>query len=360
MNKPLDVTIVILDNGFTSTAIGPMEVFYSAGRLLQMLLGAPEQPRFNVRMASIDGKPVTSSYGIALIPHCGIDDVTQTDLVLITASHSCLLEKFTANTAIVQWLLNAHEKGSYLAGVCSGVAVIAETGLLDGRRATTHWGVADSYRQRYPKVRWQPEHFITEDGGLFCGGGVYSAIDLSLYLVEKFCGHEIALECAKSLIVTPPRNLQSGYAVAPLSRPHGDERIKQIEDQLQNSFSQNISIEAVASEHAMSSRNLHRRFKAATGLLPGEYIQLLRISAARQILERGRAPVQKVASAVGYDDSTYFRSLFKRHTGMTPSEYRNRFGPLVINSGRPAEKKDSHRGKQAPMLEASAASLLQH
>ncbi|MBI1424450.1 MAG: helix-turn-helix domain-containing protein [Gammaproteobacteria bacterium] len=295
MNKLLDVTIVILDNGFTSTAIGPMEVFYSAGRLKQLLLGEPEQPQFNVRIASIDGKPVTSVYGISLIPHCGIEDVTQSDLVLITASHSCLLEQIPRKTSIVPWLRAAHERGSYLAGVCSGVALVAETGL-------------------------------------FCSGGVYASIDLSLYLVEKFCGHEIALECAKSLMVTPPRNLQSGYAIAPLSRPHDDERIKQIEQQLQNQFDKDIVLEAVAAEHAMSPRNLLRRFKAATGHLPGEYLQLLRISAARQLLERGRAPVQKVAATVGYEDSAYFRGIFKRHTGMTPTEYRNRFGPLFVNS----------------------------
>ena len=333
MDKPLDVTIVLLDNGFVSTAIGPMEVFYAAGRLMQTLLGKPAQPRFNVRMAAIGGKPVTSVYGIAVLPNCALEDVTQTDLVLITASHSCLEDQIPNKQSIVSWLRAANESGCSLAGVCSGVALVAETGLLDQRRATTHWGVVDLYRQRYPKVRWHPEHFITEDAGLFCGGGVYAAIDLSLYLVEKYCGHEIALECAKSLMVAPPRNLQSGYAVAPLSRPHGDERVKQIENELQVNFDQNISMEAVAAGHAMSPRNLLRRFKAATGYLPGEYVQLLRISAARQLLERGRAPVQKVATAVGYEDSTHFRNLFKRHTGMTPSEYRSRFGPLVIGSG---------------------------
>jgi len=331
MNKPLEVTIVILDNGFLSTAIGPMEVFYAAGRLMQFLLGAPEQPQFNVRIASIDGKPVTSVYGVSLVPHGSLEDVAQTDLVLITASHSCLLEQFVSSTSIVPWLCAAHEAGSHLAGVCSGVALIAETGLLDGHRATTHWGVVELYRQRYPKVDWQPEHFVTEDNGLYCGGGVYAAIDLSLYLVEKFCGHEIALECAKSLMVTPPRNLQSGYALAPLSRPHSDDKIRKIEQLLQDRFAREISMDAIAAESAMSQRNLLRRFKAATGYLPGEYVQLLRIGAARQLLERGRAPVQKVASAVGYEDSTYFRGVFKRHTGMTPSEYRNRFGPLVIS-----------------------------
>ena len=333
MVKPLDVTIVILDNGFTSTAIGPMEVFYSAGRLMPFLLGQSEQPRFKVRIASVDGKPITSAYGLSIVPHCGIEDVNQTDLVLITASHSCLFEQNLGNNLVVPWLRALHKRGSHLASVCSGVALVAEAGLLDGRRATTHWGVVNKYRQRYPKVVWQPEHFVTEDGGLFCGGGVYAAIDLSLYLVEKFCGHEIALECAKSLMVTPPRNLQSGYAMAPLSPPHNDERIKQIEHQLQSSFDQDIVIESIAAEHAMSPRNLLRRFKAATGHLPGEYLQLLRVASARQLLERGRAPVQKIAAAVGYQDSSYFRGIFKRHTGMTPSEYRNRFGPLVISGG---------------------------
>ena len=335
MNKPLDVTIVILNDGYLSTAIGPMEVFYAAGRLMQFLLGAPEQPRFNVRIASIDGKPVKSIYGISLLPSCGLEDVDRTDLVLITASSSCLFEPIAGKSAIVPWLRAAHERGSYLASVCSGVALVAETGLLDDRRATTHWGVAEMYRQRYPKVRWQPEHFVTEDSGLFCGGGVYAAIDLSLYLVEKFYGHEIALECAKSLMVAPPRNLQSGYAVAPLSRPHGDEKVRQIEILLQSRFDQEIALEDVAAEHAMSPRNLQRRFKAATGHMPGEYLQLLRVAAARQFLERGRAPVQKVAAAVGYEDGPYFRGIFKRHTGMTPTEYRNRFGPLVVGSRDP-------------------------
>lgn len=332
MNKLIDATIVVLDEGYLSTAIGPMEVFYAAGRLMPMLLGSPEEPRFNVRIASVHGKPVRSTYGVSLVPHCALEEVKKTDLVLITASSSCLTEPIAGKGAIAPTLRRLHQQGSYLAGVCSGVALVAETGLLDERRATTHWGVAEMYRERYPKVRWQPEHFITEDSGIFCGGGVYAAIDLSLYLVEKFCGHELALECAKSLMVTPPRSLQSGYAVAQLSRPHADERVKQIENLLQSQFDREIALEDVAAQHAMSTRNLQRRFKAATGHMPGTYLQLLRVAAARQMLERGRAPVQKVAAAVGYEDGQYFRTLFKRHTGMTPSEYRDRFGPLVALS----------------------------
>lgn len=323
----------MFDDGFSSTAIGPMEVFYAAGLLWQRLRGEPEQPLFNVRSASVDGRPVKSVYGVTLTPHCAIEDVKETDLILLTAPHPNRYEGIVRKTSLVPWLRAAHERGTYLGGVCSGVAFVAETGLLDGRRATTHWAVAQTFSQRYPKVLWQPEHFVTEDRGLFCSGGVYSAIDLSLYLVEKFCGHEVALKCAKSLLVSLPRSLQSGYGVVPLSRPHADERVKQAEQLLQHRFDQDVSVEAVATTLAMSPRNLLRRFKAATGHLPGEYLQLLRVAAARELLERGRAPVQKVASAVGYEDVASFRSVFKRHTGMTPTDYRDRFGPLIVDRG---------------------------
>lgn len=331
--RPLDVTVVIFDGGFSSTAIGPIEVFYSAGRLWHRLHSEPEQLRFQVRTASVDGRPVTSVYGVTLMPQEAIDHIPQTDLILLTAPHPNAYEDIARKTSLLPWLRAAYERGTRVGSVCRGVGFVAETGLLDGRRATTHWAMADLFRQRYPKVLWQPEHFVTEDGGLFCCGGVYASIDLSLYLVEKFCGHEIALQCAKSLLVSLPRSLQSGYGMVPLSRPHSDARIKQAEAHLQRCFDQDVSIEQVAEQLAMSPRNLLRRFKAATGHLPGEYLQLLRVYAARDQLERERVSVEEVASTVGYEDVAFFRSVFKRHTGMTPTAYRARFGPIAVERG---------------------------
>jgi transcriptional regulator GlxA family with amidase domain len=217
--------------------------------------------------------------------------------------------------------------------VCTGVAFLAEAGLLDGRQSTTHWGVADILRQRYPKVDWRPEQFVTEDRRLFCSGGVYASIDLSLYLVEKFCGHEIALQCAKSLLLSMPRNRQSGYSVIALSRPHSDGKIRQIEEYVQQHLAQDLSIDSLAARIGMGPRNFIRRFKAATGRLPGGYIQMLRISAAKELLERGAGSIQNVCSTVGYQDIAFFRTLFKRHTGITPAEYRNRFAELSFDHG---------------------------
>lgn len=331
--RPLDVTVVMFNGGFSSTAIGPIEAFHAAGRLWHRFHAEPENPKFTVRSASIDGRMVTSAYSVGLTPQFAIEEIRQTDLILLTAPGADEVEGIVRKTSLVPWLLAAHERGTYIGGVCSGVAFVAETGLLDGRRATTHWAVAELFRQRYPKVHWQPEHFVTEDGGLFCSGGVYASIDLSLYLVEKFCGHDIALQCAKSLLVSLPRSRQSGYGVTPLSRPHNDGRIKQLEDTLQRNFDKDVSMELLASQVGMSPRNLIRRFKAATGHLPGAYLQLLRVSAARELLEAGRTPIQGVASAIGYEDVAFFRALFKRHTGMTPAEYRGRFGPISMDRG---------------------------
>jgi transcriptional regulator GlxA family with amidase domain len=329
----LDVTVVLLEAGYASTAIGPIEVFHSAGTLWNWLHGETQYPRFRVRVASIDGASVTSLCSLGLTPECGIDDIKKTDIIILPASGWDIMGQIGRNTKLLPWLRKWHAKGAYIAGICSGVGFLAEAGILDGRQATTHWALADILRERYPKVLWQPEQFVTEDGRLFCSGGVYASIDLSLYLVEKFCGHEIALQCAKSLLVSMPRRQQNGYSVLPLSPPHTDDQIKVAEDYLQQHFSGDVSIDILAERAGMGARNFIRRFKSATGRLPGAYIQMLRIAAAKELLERGAPSVQAVCSKIGYEDIAFFRTVFKRHTGMTPAEYRSEFSGLSFHRG---------------------------
>jgi len=330
--RPIDVTVVLLEGGYASTAIGPIEVFHSAGLLWNWLKGEPPAPRFRVTVASPGGRIVKSLCNVGLKPQCALEDIERTDIVMISASAFDLQEKIVRHTTLVSWLRRMHKQGAYLAAVCSGAAFVAETGLMDGREATTHWGVAEVLRSRYPNVRWRPEHFVTEDGRICCCGGVYASIDLSLYLVEKFCGHEVAVRCAKSLLVGMPRTSQTGYSVLPVSRPHMDTRIRKAEEHLRAHFRENVGIEALAKRSAMSPRNFIRRFKAATGRLPGEYLQMMRISAARELLENNSTSIQEIGSRVGYADPSFFRALFKRHTGMTPAEYRGRFGPQYVRT----------------------------
>jgi len=327
----LDVTVVIPPEGYVSTAIAPLEIFHSAGVLWQSFRGDAPEPRFHVRVASIDGGEVRGMCGLRLLPEISIDAVEHTDIIVLTASGRNLADHIARSTPLLPWLRKWHARGAYIASVCSAAVFLAESGLLDGREATTHWGVANDFCQRYPKVRWRPEQFVTEDGRLFCSGGVYAAVDLSLYLVEKFCGREIALQCAKSLLLSMPRHSQAGYGAVSLSPPHSDQQIHEAEAFLQAHFSRGVSIEQLAHSVNMSPRNLIRRFKAATGRVPGEYLQALRIAQARELLEGGASSVQQICTQIGYEDLAFFRRVFKRHTGVAPAEYRSRFASMSFD-----------------------------
>ena len=332
--EPLNVTVVLLDGGFASTSVAAIEVFHSAGLLWNRLLGTPEQPRFRVRTASISGRPVQSACALGLAPQHAISEIDDSDIALLAAPGPGTVETPKRKAALLTWLRSEHAHGALVGGICSGVAYVAETGLLDGRRATTHWALADAMRERFPRVLWQPERFVTEDGGVLCSGGVYAAIDLSLYLVERFCGSEIALQCARSLLVSMPRaSQQMGYGIASLSRPHKDDMVRRAEEHLQTHFAESVQLDALARMLAMSPRNLLRRFKAATGQVPGAYQQALRVAAGRSLLERSNETLQEIAEAVGYEDVAFFREVFKRHTSMTPAEYRRRFAPMNFERG---------------------------
>jgi transcriptional regulator GlxA family with amidase domain len=279
-----------------------------------------------------------SNSSLRLTPEFSINDIKQTDIIVLSCAGLEKREDIAKNTSLLPWLRKWHDQGVYIAAICSSAIFLAEAGLLDGKQATTHWAMADEVRERFPKVNWRPEQFVTEDDRILCSGGVYSAFDISVYLVEKFCGHEVALQCAKSLLISMPRSRQSGYSVLPLSRPHSDEKIRQAEEYLREHFDRDLSIEMLADRIGMGSRNFIRRFKAATGRVPGAYIQMLRVSAAKELLEYGGEPVQTVSSKIGYEDVAFFRTVFKRHTGMTPTEYRSRFAQMNFCRGELAQE----------------------
>lgn len=327
----LDVTVVLLDDGYASTALMPIEIFHSAGALWRELRGETPEPRFRVTTASLDGGPVRSPYaGLRMTPQCAINDIARTDIIVVPTSGLAMDEKLLENSALLPFLDRHHARGAYLAGVCMGAGYLAEAGLLHGRQGTTHWAIAQAFQKRWPDVDWRSDMFVTEDARLLCSGGLTAAADVSLYLVEKLCGHEIAVQTAKALLLNLPRSSQAGYAMLPLSPPHNDEAVRAAELVLQARFREDLSVEDVAAGVGMSSRTFLRRFKAATHKLPGEYLRAVRIETAKHLLENHRGSVQSVASAVGYDDVSFFRSLFKRSTGMTPADYRTRFAGMNV------------------------------
>ncbi len=322
----IEVTVLFLKETFSSTAVGPMEVFRHAGSLWNILAGEKQAPPFHVTTASVDGKAVDCDGAIQIKPNAGINDIRKADLIFIPTTGLGIDDVVERNAPVVPWLKRWHKRGAEIACVCSGVGLVAETGMLDGKRATTHWGLAERFRVKYPKVKWMPELMITEDHGVYCGGGVHAALDLSLYLVEKFCGHEIAMHSAKALLIDTPRAWQAGFAVVPLKTEHSDDAISTAQDWLHENFYRDFPLDAPARRVGMSLRNFVRRFKQATGDSPLIYLQKLRIAAAKRLLESDHRTIQEVSGAVGYQDVAFFRALFLRHTGASPSSYREKFG----------------------------------
>src|ERR1700682_443633 len=225
-----EVTVLFLDATFSSTATGPMEVFRHAGTLWNVLTGKRPVPRFHVTTASVDGRAVRCDGDIKIQPDAALAAIRKTDLIFIPTTGLSIDDVVERNTPVVPWLRRWHKRGAAIASVCSGVGLVAATGLLDGKRATTHWALAERFREKYPRVKWMPELMVTEDHGFYCGGGVHAALDLSLYLVEKFCGHEIAVQSAKALLIETRRAWQAGFGIVPLKTDTRDDTLSREQD----------------------------------------------------------------------------------------------------------------------------------
>jgi transcriptional regulator GlxA family with amidase domain len=320
------VTVLVPGSGFPSTVIGPVEVFSNTGLIWNALVGDQTETPFQVETASEDGKPVRYDGGVTIVVDKSVADVDDTDLVFVSTI-GLDTDRVVAESPGMLDLVRRHAgRGTVVAGVCSGVAMLAEAGVLNGRPATTHWALAERFRRKYPNVNWQPQQFITESDNIYCGGGVYAALDLCLHLVERMAGYEAARQCGRAMLIDTPRTWQASFSAPAIKKPHADPQICRAEAILHERFREPLTVEDLARELGMSSRNFARRFKRATGESPLAYLHQLRIDCAKHLLETDFISVQEVCFKVGYEDVPHFRNLFKRHTGLGPSDYKSRFG----------------------------------
>lgn len=224
-----------------------------------------------------------------------------------------------------RWLLDRHAQGTTLAASCGGTFLLAATGLLAGRPATTHWLFAERFRERFPDVRLEPDKMVIEDGDIITAGGLMAWTDLGMRLVDRLLGPSVMIETGKFLLVDPSGREQRHYSSFAPRLTHGDEAILKVQHWLQARAGRATSITDMAGHAGLEERTFLRRFKAATGMKPIEYVQHLRIGKARELLEFTRRPVDQIAWAVGYEDAAAFRRIFNRILGLSPGEYRNRF-----------------------------------
>ena len=231
-----------------------------------------------------------------------------------------------APPALLEWLRLQHAGGTVLGGVCIGSIMLARSGLLDGRSATTHWSSAKSFAASYPAVRLEADKPIVDDGDLITSAGLMAWSELGLRLVDRLMGPSVAADTARFLVIEHSASAsQCGSNFAPLLR-HGDGAVLKVQHWLQASGAVDVSVAAMAQEANLEERTFLRRFRNATGLKPTEYCQHLRVGKARQMLEFTNGTIDHIAWTVGYQDPSAFRVIFKKITGLSPSDYRNRFG----------------------------------
>jgi transcriptional regulator GlxA family with amidase domain len=313
-----------MQNTVASAIISPMEVFSQAGVMWNYFNGQAITPYFGVKLVTTLGKPFKCLNGVRIVPDGSIHDVQKTDLIVVSSIMD-IDKTMRVQPEAVDWLKVFYRRGSHIATVCSGAFVLAETGLLDGKTATTHWAFADQFRKRYPKIRLKIERLVTDEGDLFCSGGYNAGVDLALYLVEKYCGHDVALQSSKSMISDIGRISQAPYAIFQHRKDHHDDQILILQEWIEKNYDKNFNYDNLARKSGMSRRTLERRFKAATGETPLTYQQSIRVEAAKRLLEKGTRSFDEITYQVGYEDSSTFRKIFLKQTGLVPTEYRKKF-----------------------------------
>ncbi len=318
------VTILGLYNSMATTIFGPMDILNQAGRLWNRVSKSPQTPFFDVTIASADGQPIQCLNKVQIQPHCSIEKIQKTDLIII-ASATYIEEILQTSPELVTWIRQQYKEGAHVASICTGVFLLAETGLLDGKSATLHWGFTEMFRRRYPRVNLRQDQMFIDQGRLYCSAGVNAGMDLSLYLVEKFCGRQTALQCAKTMILDLGRKRQTPYITYLLSKDHGDLLVIEAQEWIEKHYTQSIDYDWLAGKLRMSRRSLERRFKEATGVTPLGYLQQLRVEAAKSLLEEGSETFNEITYLVGYEDISFFRKVFVRFAGLRPREYQRRF-----------------------------------
>lgn len=254
-----------------------------------------------------------------------LDEVEQTDLIFVPAFVGDLKTAVEINKDFIPWLIKQRERGAEIVSLCVGAFLLAKTGLIDGRQCSTHWRAADEFRRMFPRVDLVTDRIITEEDGIYTSGGATSYYNLLIHLVEKFTNRETAIRTAKVFAIDFERDSQSSFIIFNGQNKHSDEEIKRAQNFIENNFQAKITIDELSTHVALGRRSLERRFKEATNNTVAEYVQRVKVEAAKRCFENSRKSITEVMYDVGYSDNKAFRGVFRKITGMTPNDYRKRY-----------------------------------
>lgn len=293
-------------------------------------LGMGKIPLFNLQLVGISKETRQTTGLFTVNPDILVRDVSKTDLIIIPALHGDQKLALERNAEFIPWIIRQYQGGAEVVSFCIGAYFLAATGLLDGKQCATHWLHANEFKSMFPAVNLVDDKIMTEEEGIYTSGGAYSYLNLLLYLIEKHAGREIAIMTSKTFMIDIDRDSQSPFIMFRGQKAHEDHTVKKAQEFIEHHFQDKITVDQLASSLAVGRRSLERRFKKATCNTVTEYIQRVKIEAAKKSFEISRKNINEVMYDVGYSDTKAFRTVFKRITNLSPIEYKNKYNKGAV------------------------------
>ncbi|HUR10230.1 MAG TPA: helix-turn-helix domain-containing protein [Flavitalea sp.] len=316
------VSILIPNEAVLASIVDPRTMFTGVNEFLQAM---GSQPLFKVQLVGLSKEVSLNQGSFTIHTDVLLQNLKKTDLIIIPALGSDIKANLLRNQTFIPWIVKQYQKGAHVASLCTGAFLLASTGLLNGKECSSHWKSASEFREMFPEVTLVDSRIVTEQQGLYSSGGATSYWNLLLYLVEKYAGREVAITAAKIFALDIDRKSQSPFIMFNGQKKHEDESIKLAQEYIEKNVTERISVENLSLKFAIGRRHFERRFKKATRNTPVEYIQRVKIEVAKKQLESSNKNVNEVMYEVGYSDTKAFRTVFKKITGLSPIEYRNKF-----------------------------------
>ncbi len=320
------VAILVPESSVMQAIADPQYCFSAVNRFLTQ---SGRKPLFDLQLVGSKKEVELNGGQYTVHPDKLLKDVKKADLVFIPALFGDMAGAVKANKLLVPWIVQQYKKGAEVASLCVGAFLLASTGLLNGKKCSTHWGFTNEFREMFPEVDVQDGSIVTEDNGIYSSGGANSYWNLLLHLVEKYTDRETAILVSKYFAIDIDRNSQSAFAIFKGQKEHRDEVIKKAQDYIEQHIEERMNVEELATKVAIGRRSFERRFRLATNNSVLEYIQRIKIEAAKRSFESSRKNINEVMYHVGYTDTKAFRTTFKKITGLTPVEYRNKYNKIA-------------------------------
>jgi transcriptional regulator GlxA family with amidase domain len=317
-----EIALIIHEEATLSTVTGAMDMFIHTNRLFQQLY---KQQPFKIILAGENADNHLLQIQSPFISYSSLNEIPHPDLIIVPAFYGDRDAMLKKHQAIITWIKTMYQNGSEVASLCSGIYFLAEAGLLPGKSCTAHWNDMADIVRRYPDVNFLSDMVITDQEGIYTSGGAFSSLNLILYLIDKFCGREVGIWASKMFSLDMDRISQSHFAVFKGQRQHKDDEILKAQTYIEQNHHMQLNIDEIAGHTNMSKRNFIRRFKKATHNTPFEYLQRVKIEAAKKALEKGTQNVNLLMYDAGYNDIKTFREVFKKITGLTPQDYKRKY-----------------------------------